>query len=434
MRRNDVVRRRRARTARTALAGGLIGALALSGCGFANTGDGGGGDDAPKLTTYTSPEQNTGLEELYAAYEEGEGVSIDASFAAVEELNQQLRVQLTSGTAADLIRVSPGYSSPVSAGVLGDADELVDLSDASWASRLDDSSSTLARSGDRTVAFPVGRNAIVMAYNTEVFEELSLEVPTTFSELLAVSQELEDAGKTPIATGLTGGVYLQFYVYALAGTLVYGEQPDLDARMREGSTSFAEEAAWTEVFDKLTQLSAYFTPDALGVPPEQALQSLARGDAGMSLIVSAALPQLADYAPGGADTFDVFAMPANDDPASTLVPTAPDFLAVNAASPRVDEARAFLDFLAEPENVRRYATALNVLPGTGEVADAGDSPLASVLPMIDSGQTAPYANYLWPNGDTQQELLQSGQQLLSGDIDVPTLLDRLDEQYAKGTP
>lgn len=422
---------RRRGPARAGLAAGLAAALALSGCGFVNTDD--DEDDATKLTTYTSPEQNTGLEQLYAAYQEREGVTFDASHAAAEELNQQLRVQLTSGTAPDVIRVSPGYSSPVSAGVLGEADELADLSDSAWVDQLDESTVALAGDGERTVAYPVGRNAIVAAYNRDVFDELSLEVPTTWTELLAVCEELEEAGRTPIAAGLAGGIYLQFFVYALAGTLVHAEQPDLDERMRAGETSFAEEAAWTEVFEKLERLGAYFTPDALGVPADQAQQSLARGEAGMTLLVSAGLPQLFDYAPEGADAFEVFALPANDDPESTVLPTAPDFLAVNAASPRVDEARGFLDFLAEPENVQSYADALGVLPGLGETARAADSPLAPVLPLVDGGRTAPYANYLWPNGDTQQTLLQSGQQLLAGEIDIPTLLGQLDEQYAKGT-
>lgn len=426
------VRARRRPRVRVALAAAVAAVLALPSCGFVRSGDEAG--TSTTLSAYTSPEQNTGLKELYAAYEEQEGVTFDASHAAAEELNQQLRVQLTSGTAADVIRVSPGYSSPVSAGVLGQTDELADLSNSAWADRLDDSTAVLAQAGDRTVAYPVGRNAIVAAYNKEVFAELDLEVPTTWSELLDACETLKKAGKTPIAAGLVEGIYLQFYVYALAGTLVHAEQPDLDERMRAGKTSFAEEPAWTEVFDKLTKLSEYFTPHALGTPPDQAQQELARGKAGITLLVSAGLPQLYDYAPDGAETFGLFALPADEDPGATMLPTAPDFLAVNAASPRVAQAKKFLDFLSRPKNVDRYAKTLGVLPGLGKTPDAKDSPLAEVLPLVEEGRTAPYANYLWTNGDTQQTLLQSGQQLLDGKIDVPELLRKMDKQYAKGAP
>lgn len=424
--------RRSRRTRRLVpIAAGLGAALALSGCGFVNAGGGDDEDATGPISTYTSPEQNTGLEEIYAAYTAETGTEIDASFAAAEELNQQLRVQLTSGTAADLIRVSPGFSSPVASGVLGGEGELADLSDAEWAGRLDDSTRSLAESDGDLVAYPVGRNAIVMAYNIEVFDELGLEVPTTWSELINASEEIEASGRVPIAAGLTGGIYLQFFVYALASTLVYGENPDLDAQMQAGETTFADDESWNEVFEKFVELSAFFTPDSLGVPADQAQQSLARGEAGMTMLVSAGLPQLYEYSEEGAEAFGVFAMPSSDDAADTRVPVAPDFIAVNASSPRVDEAKELIEFIAQPENIQSYAATMGVLPGISEGVEVPSSPLDPLLPLIDDGRTAPYANYLWPNGDTQQALLQGGQQLVAAEITVSDLLSMLDEQYVK---
>lgn len=417
------------RRSRATAAVALTVALALSGCGFVNAG---GSDDASgAISTYTSPEQNSGLESIYAAFTTETGTDVDAAFAAAEELNQQLRVQLTSGTAADLIRVSPGFSSPVAAGVLGGEGELADLSDSNWAAQLDESTRSLGAADGNLVAYPVGRNAIVMAYNLEVFEELGLEVPTTWTELIEVSEAIEASGRVPIAAGLTGGIYLQFFIYALAATLVYGENPDLDAEMQAGDSTFAEDESWNEVFEKFLELSTYFTPDTLGVPADQAQQSLARGDAGMTILVSAGLPQLYEYSEEGDSAFGVFAMPATDDASQTRVPVAPDFIAVNASSPRVDAAKELLEFIAQPENIEKYAAAMGVLPGIAAGVDVPSSPLDPVLPLIDAGQTAPFANYLWPNGDTQQTLLQGGQQLISGEIDTPTLLSMLDEQYAK---
>src|SRR5699024_1694118 len=146
---------------------------------------------------------------------------------------------------------------------------------------IDDGTRAMSDVDGVTYALPIGRNSLVMAYNIDVFDELSLDVPTTWAELLDVCQTLLDDGRIPIAQGLAGGaIYLQFYVYALAGTLVYGPEPDLDDQMRAGDVDFANHPAWTEVFEKYLDLRdrGFFTPDALGVPPEQALQSLATGD------------------------------------------------------------------------------------------------------------------------------------------------------------
>lgn len=427
--------RRTRRPWRTAAATAVTAALALTGCGFVNTGGGddGGEDAAGTITAYTNTEQASGFEEIYAAFTDETGIEIDATSAETSELNQQLRVQLTSGTAADLIRVSPGMSSPVAAGVLGGEGELADLSDEPWAESVDAATRSLAEVDGALVGYPVSRNAITMVYNRQVFEEAGIDTPpTTWSELIDACERLQQAGKVPISAGLTGGIYLQFFIYALAATIAYGDGTELNDRMLAGDATFSSEPEWTEVFDKFVELSAYFTPDSTGVPPEQSMQALARGEAGMMIIVSAGLPQLYDYSEEGAEAFDLFPLPATDDAADTRLPMAPDFLAVNASSERIDEAKQFLEFASSPENVQAYAEKMGVLPGLENGAEVANESLEPLLPYIEEGRNAPYANYLWPNGDTQQTMLQQGLLLVTGELDVPTLLTQLDEQFAKG--
>ncbi|MEQ4209304.1 ABC transporter substrate-binding protein [Actinopolymorpha sp. B17G11] len=418
-------------------------AIALAGCGFVNTDDGGGGGEGgpgkgaggAKVTAYVNTEQNTGLAKLIAAYERSSGTTVDISSAETSELNEQLRIQLTSGTAADLIRVSPGYSSPVAAGVLGTA-ELADLSDASWVDAIPDDTAALATVDGKTLAFPVSRNAIIMAYNKKVFADADVEVPTTWSELLAACDKLEAAGVTPISTPLQDGIYLQFWMYALAATLVYAENPDLDEQMAAGNVDFVDNKPWNDVYAKFLSLrdAGYVSEGSLGIPFDQGMQSVATGESAMILMVSGGLPQLYGYAENGAEDFEVFALPATDNAADTHLPLAPDFMAVNAAADNVDAAKDFLEFLAKPENVEAYATTLGVLPGLDVEVDLGETALQPVLPLFDEGRTAPFANYLWPNGDTQQTLLQSGQELFDGKITTKELLTQMDADYDKGTP
>lgn len=417
--------------------------LLLASCGFLRTDDA-GGDGAETgsptvggtLTAYVSTEQNAGLESLYTTFQEETGVELDTSSAAVEDMNQQLSVQLQSGTAADVFRSSPGYSSPIAVGVLGSADELLDLSGSEWIDSVPEGVRSLSDVEGQTYAFPTSQNAIVMAYNKSVFEELDLEPPSTWDELLEVSQALQDSGRTPIAAGFTGAIYLQFYVYALAGSIVYADNPELDAEMGADEVDFVEHEGWNEVFEKFLELRdrEFFTDGALGVPPEEAMQSLATGDAGMTLLVSAGLPQLFDYAEGGAEDFSIFAMPATEDAEGTHMPTAPDFLAINADADNPETARAFFDFLAEPENVATYANSLQVLPGLNVGVEVDNPALEPIMPLVEEGKTAPFANYLWPNGDVQQTMLQSGQELYADEITVEELLTRMDADYDKGTP
>jgi raffinose/stachyose/melibiose transport system substrate-binding protein len=310
------------------------------------------------------------------------------------------------------------------------------VSQASWTSSLPEDTRKLATSGDKVLAFPVGRNAIVMAYNKKVFAAAGIAVPTTWSELLKACTALKAAGKTPIANPLQGGVYLQFWMYALAATMVYADNPDIDADMTAGRTSFAKDKGWNSVFGKYLELrdAGFFTEGALGVPPDQGLQAVAGGNTGMVLTVTPAVPQLTKFAKGGAADIGVFALPATENAAETRIPVAPDFVAVNAEGKNVEAAKGFLDFLAKPENVAAYANTMGVLPGLDVDVKVTNPGLEPIRPMIDGGRTAPYANYLWPNGDVQQTLLQSGQQWYAKSITTPQLLAQMDTEYAKGNP
>lgn len=434
-------RRRKARLAWHGLTAAAL-AATLAACGFVNTGDDdptdaeGSAAGGGTVTAYVNTGTDSRLEPLIAAFEAETGTSVDMTSAETSELNQQLRVQFTSGTAADVIRVSPGSSSPVAANVLGNEGELETLADASWAADISDDVLSLANVDGEPVAFPIGRNAIVMAYNTQVFADAGVEVPTTWSEFIAACDALAAAGVTPISAPFQGAIYFQFWVYALAATLVYAENPEIDAQMAAGETSFVDNAEWNEVFDQIAELNdaGYFSDGMLGIPPDQGLQSVATGESAMVLLVSAGLPQLYGYNDAGADAFDVFAMPANDDAASTYVPIAPDFLAVNANAKNPEGARALLDYLARPENVEAFANAGGVLPGLSVEVSLESDALDPIMPMIEEGRTAGYANYLWPNGDTQQTMLQSGQEWLDGSIDTADLLSQMDAEYAKGTP
>ncbi|TDE13032.1 ABC transporter substrate-binding protein [Jiangella asiatica] len=423
------------RTATATLAATLT--TALTACGFVNTDDSStedGSDDGGTVTAYVNTEQNAGLAPLVEAYQEETGTTVDISSANTDELNQQLRVQLTSGTAADLIRVSPGNSSPVAAGVLGREGELADLTDAAWTADLSDDTRALAEVDGQVLAFPVSRNAIVMAYNKQVFADAGLEVPTTWSELVAACQALADAGVTPIAAPFQGGIYFQFWVYALAATLVYPENPDIDEQLAAGETTLATNAAWGEVFARIAELrdAGFLSEGMLGLPPDQGLQSVATGESAMVLLVSAGLPQLHGYSDQGAEAFDVFALPASDDAASTHVPVAPDFLAVNGAAEDPDAALAFLEFLAQPENVEAYANEMGVLPGLDVGVSLDSATLDPIEPLLAEGRSVGYANYLWPNGDVQQTMLQSGQEWLDGAIETADLLTQMDAEYARG--
>lgn len=415
-----------------AITGGAAMTAALGGC--SSFVGGGEENDPATLRGYLSPAQRDGLKDVVPRFEKAEDVKFEASYANAEEINQQLRVHLTSGTAADVFRVSPGYSSPVAALILGGDGNLADLSDEPWAAQVPDAARQLSELDGKLMAFPTSTQAIANVYNRNVFDKVGVEPPQTWPELLDVCEKIKAAGTTPIAIGLAEGIAIQFTVYALAACLVYTAQPDIDERMQSGAVTFASSPEWKEALERFRRLSTegFTTPGALGVSGEQASQAVATGDAAMVTSVAVGVPQLAEFAPGGIDDLGVFAMPGADRADETTVPIAPEFIGINADAKDADVAKSFLEFLAKPESVASYVDASSALPGI-DAPDVKVNPvLEPVMPYIRDGRTVGFANYLWPNAEIQQTLLQAGQQYWAAEITVDALLKKMDEALAKG--
>ena len=387
------------------------------------------GDLGGTLTLATTSER--GLELFTEDFEAETGVAVNGTYAEAGALNEQLRIQITSGTAPDIYRSAPGYAAPSSVLNLANEGVLMDLSDQEWAQYVPESFAPLQQDGDAVYAYPTFGQAILAFYNKDVFEEVGVEPPTTWDELVEVLDELKAAGKVPIALGLADNYVIQFLTYALSATLVNGAEPDFYADLEAGETSFAESAGWRETFEKLMWLidNGYTTPDPLGMPGDPAMQSVGSGEAAIVVMPSAASPVLAGFFEGGEDRLGSFAFPASDDPEETHIPFSPDYLVVNKDAEHAAAATAFLEYISAPERTAAWAEATGAIPALTN-ADPVDNDLnRSVQPYLDSGRTTPFANHAWPAGTIADALMTTGQQMVSGSATVDDLLEALDAAY-----
>lgn len=394
-----------------------------------------GGQLGGTVTALINPEQNTGLSLFYDAFAKETGVTIDAEYTDTNSLVEQLRVQITSGTAPDLFRSAVG-NHPVGVYTLEREGYLLDLTDQPWVSTLPESFLPLIQIDGKIRAYPTSGQGIVMFYNKAVFADLGLSEPKTWSEFIAVSEAVKAAGKVPISLGLGTAAYIQFMPFMLAATLVSSQEKDFYARMDAGEVTFATSPEWREVFEKFFGLidDGLTTPSPLGMPGDQAMQAVATGDAAMIPLVSSNLPALAEYFADGVDGVGVFALPASDNAGDTWVPFSPDLLSINAEAKNPDGAKAFLSYIATPERATEYATATATVPALVGAAPVESAVGAVLGPLVNDGRAAPFSVHRWPNGEVQQSLIQDGQLVAAGELSIDELLERMDQAYAKGTP
>ena len=212
---------------------------------------------------------------------------------------------------------------------------------------------------DRTSALPYSVMAASVIYNVEIFDRLGLEVPQTWSELIALCDELQAEGITPFyATFKDDWTVAQgWYDYSVGGSLDVLEF--FDALAAEGAdvgpdSAVSFEKDFAEPMDRMMQLAtSYVNADAASRGYGDGNLAFAQGEAAMYLQGPWALGEIAKTAPDL--EVGTFPLPMTDDPGDLAVRVNMDLAAmIPEGSRHQDAARDFLEFLYLPENIEAY--------------------------------------------------------------------------------
>ncbi|WP_456599788.1 ABC transporter substrate-binding protein [Blastococcus sp. SYSU DS0616] len=209
-----------------ALAGGVGLTLLLTGCGADETSGGGGGggsqaaadleiDCAPyeefgdlegeTVSVYSSivaPEDQPHIDS-YVPFEECTGV--DVQYEGSREFEAQLVVRTQSGNAPDLAFIpQPGLLANLvdSGDVVEPPAQVGQNVDEYW----DESWKEYGTVDDTFYAAPLGANAKSFVwYSPSMFEEAGYEIPETWDEMIALSEEIAATGAKPWCAGIGSG-------------------------------------------------------------------------------------------------------------------------------------------------------------------------------------------------------------------------------------
>ncbi|MEN0071348.1 MAG: ABC transporter substrate-binding protein, partial [Propionicimonas sp.] len=304
-------------------------ALAVSACS-----SGAGTASSTVLTIASTTDVKAAVEEAIAAFEATHpGVEVKPTYAETDALVTTLRTQLSSGTAPDVLTVWPGYGNAMGMRILQDNGYLADLSDQSFVPQIPAGLDSLLDVDGKTWVLPLTVVGIGAIYNEQAVEAAGATIPTTFSEVLQFCDAAADAGKVAFALGNQAAWVTQLVNYALVPTTVFQKDPDFDARMAAGEATFVG-SGWETSFATYLRMNeaGCFTADPLGTSFEATISQVAAGDALAVVQVTSTLPGIREQAADGT-TFNMFALPATENPDETWMSAALGFsLGVNAAS------------------------------------------------------------------------------------------------------
>jgi raffinose/stachyose/melibiose transport system substrate-binding protein len=382
--------------------------------------------------TLASVDQGS-VEDVVKAFEAANpGVKVNFTTSGADQYQQQIRTQLSSGTAPDVMSVWPGNGNPGTVTVLAEAGYLRDLSDQPWAATYPKVVSDVARHEGRTYDAIFGVNGIGAVYNEQAMAAAGLTPPGTWTELLAFCRAAKQKGTPAFALGIQDNWVTQIALFPLVATTVYGPDRDFDKKMQSGQTSFAS-SQWTTAVAKYLEMdrTGCFQDSPLSTSYE-ASQKLAASGRTLGIIQGNwVISLLEKQNPKG--TFTLKPLPATDDPTQTVMPAAAGAgYGINAKAKNPELALKFVNFVMSPKGMNLFAEKQGGLPALPDTGYAIDPSLTELSTFLNSDRTVPFMDQLWPNPKVQQTMFTGLQEIFSGQSTPEQLLASMDADYRSG--
>jgi raffinose/stachyose/melibiose transport system substrate-binding protein len=383
--------------------------------------------------TLASVDQGS-IEPVVTAFEAANpGVKVRYTTSGADQYQQQIRTQLASGTAPDVMSVWPGNGNPGATYVLAKPGYLLDLSSQPWASKYPEAVKSVTQYQGKTYNAVFGLNAIGAVYNQQALDKAKLTPPSTWSELLSFCRDAKAKGTPAFALGIQDNWVTQLVLYALVASTVYPNDPDFDKKMQAGQATFSD-SAWQTALAKYLEMNkaGCFQPNGLGTSYE-ASQTLAATGKTLGIVQGNwVVALLKEKNPSG--TFTLKPLPAVDDTSQQLMPAAAGAgYGVNAKAKNKELALKFVNFVMSPQGMTLFVKKQGGLPALPDTGFAVDPALAEVETYIKANKTVPFMDQLWPNAKVQQTMLSGLQEIFSNQSTPTKLLAAMDADYKAGS-
>lgn len=289
-----------------------------------------------------------------------------------------------------------------------------DLSDLPEAARINPAIWPLV---EQTAAYP-GRTSVLpyslmlasVLYNREIFAQQGLQVPTTWTQFLAVCDALTAAGITPLYSTVKDPWTLSqgLFDYSVGGTVDLG---DFFTRLKtqgaavEADSPVSFEKDFLTPVQQMLQIAAYSNPNAASRGYGDGNLAFAQGEAAMYFQGPWALSEIAKTAPDL--SIGAFPLPMTEDPDERRVRVNIDLaLWIPEASRKKEAAREFLSFLMQPEIVDAYNADNNAFGVTSDAPAVQQPTLVELQEFYDRAAFSLGASQLVPQNIPLQNYVQ----------------------------
>lgn len=357
----------------SALCGIVLTAGTLSACSGGSAAS--GATEELNILLHDSPGTTKALKNMTKEFEKkNPSVKVNLDFLSTNDYPAARTARLAAG-AVDIVEGNttvagvpdPSYVKrvKVSDWVKGvEAGNWVDLSDQPFMKNFDPAVVDTVKFKGKSYQVVTSLNYYTgVMYNKDIFEKQGLDVPTTWSEFVAVMDKLKAAGITPVSIGGKDGWPVGLIPMSIMqGTYPTPEQKtQLDKALWGGETKLSDPKL-AEVMEKTKTIFDHADPNFTGIDYATAEGQFIGGQAAMTFDGSWATQQFSQQNPGL--KFGYFPMPGTEraEDNKNLGGKLDFSLAIPTASKNQDAAMKWLAFFSDKENYAKFANDSGIIP------------------------------------------------------------------------
>lgn len=311
-------------------------------------------------------------------------VQVNVQFMVGNSVEENIKPKIAARNLPDLMSVNPNaYAAGLAEqGVLADVGHT-----AAWGRLLPSLKSDWMTQNGKRFGIAGGVAATVMYYNKSMFERAGIEqLPTNFSQFLALCARLKKAGFTPIVWNggfpniLANGPFSFGFANNVAARV-----PDWKTRVADG-TLVLDNAAGADIFAKIRLVAqrGYTTPDYMRTGYDAGIQMFADGKAAMAFQGTWAAGRMMD---GKGFNTGVFLPPWNDTGTSAVPVIGSETGFAVCETANKEAALRFLEFIMGKGFPLQQNKRRNISPFVTAPGESASDP--QIVAYIDAASRAP---------------------------------------------
>jgi raffinose/stachyose/melibiose transport system substrate-binding protein len=283
----------------------------------------------------------------------------------------------------------------------------------------------------RTSVLPYSVAAASVIYNTQIFKDNGLTVPTTWDELIAVCDKLKAAGITPIYSTFKEpwSVGQGLFDYTVGGSIdvaQFFDKLNVEGTKVGPNSPVSFEKTLQAPVQKMLKLAGYTNKDAASRSYGDGNVAFAKGQAAMYMQGPWALGEIAKTNPDL--QLGTFPLPVTNDPKDLKVRVNLDLAAwIPEASDNKKAAREFVSYIMQQDIMDKYNAAFLGFGTTKDAAPATDPRILGMQKYYDEGKFYQGASKFVPLSIPTDNYMQA---VVTG-ANPDAMLRRLDADWAR---